>query len=292
MTTIVVLGAGDYEITVAAANLPGDLSIEYTSPFAGANSIQKIDEIGYHESKKLADNPRSDVWLRKNITYETPKAWDGAHRDHDDFVNLYDSIANGRALGKEKLIPGTAYGTVFDGMVISVPIYLSYLNQKCLEYSIVIRRVAPIKNIEDARDLHITGKKACILVNCAGLGAQRLKGLYDSKRNYVVKRQMAFVANLIEHIICVDGFNHPNEMLYAFPSKEGGTLSGGCFLVDQWSSKEDNEITKRILEHAVRFIPQLTDSTAGNPDKLHVVKVSIGLRPFSEGVPRIERDSE
>lgn len=316
MTTIVVLGAGviglttaltlkrentDYDVTVVASHLPGDLSIKYTSPFAGANwqsfagddaKVQKIDEIGYYEFKKLADDPTSGVWKKKNVSYFTPKAWDEAHRDPAAFTNWYDYFTNARVLEKSELLPGTVYGTEFDGMVISVPIYLSFLMQKCLALGIVFKRIAPVKNVEDARALHHSGKKASLLINCAGLGVSRLDGLDDSKRNYAVKGQVALVSNKIDHVICVEGAKHPNEMLYAFPRKEGGTIIGGCFLVDQWSNKEDKTITQRILGRAVRFIPQLIDPASGNPDHLEVVKVNVGLRPFREGGPRIERDKK
>lgn len=314
--SIVILGAGviglttaitlkkensDYDITVVASHLPGDINIKYTSPFAGANwqsfadddvELQKIDEVGYHEFIKLTDVPISGVWKKKNTTYFTQKAWDDAKGDPAAFKNWYDRIANSRVLDKKELIPGTVYGTEFDGMVISVPIYLSYLIQKCLELGIVIQRIAPIKNIEEARALHSSGKKATLLINCAGLGCARLDGLNDRKRTYAVKGQVALVSNKIDHVICVEGAKHPKEMLYAFPRKEGGTIIGGCFLVDEWSSKEDKAITQRILARAIRYIPLLIDTSVGNPDHLHVVNVNIGLRPFREGGPRIERDSK
>lgn len=314
--SIVIVGAGviglttaltlkkenkDFAITVIASHLPGDISINYTSPFAGANwqsfagddvEVQKIDEIGYHEFRRLADIPTSGVWKKKNVNCVTQKGWDDAQRDPKAFANWFDKLANSRVLEKNELVPGTVYGTVFDGVVISVPIYLSYLVQQCLEIGIVLQRIAPLKNIEDARALHHSGKKASLLINCAGLGVSRLNGLNDKKRTYAVKGQVVLVSNRIDHVICVEGAKHPNEMLYAFPRKEGGTIIGGCFLVDQWSSKEDKTITQRILGRAVRHIPQLIDPATGNPDHLDVVKVNVGLRPFREDGPRIERDSK
>lgn len=315
-TPVVIIGAGviglttaltlkkenqHYDITVAAAHLPGDLNIRYTSPFAGANwqsfagddkEIQQIDGLGYHEFIKLADIAASGVWKKKNTSYYTQKAWDEANGDPAAFTNWYDKIANGRVLDKQELIPDTVYGTEFDGLVISVPIYLSYLVQQCLAAGVVFKRISPINNIEEGRNIHHTGKKATLLINCAGLGCARLHGLNDPKRTFAVKGQVVLVSNNIDHVICVEGAKHPNEMLYAFPRKEGGTIIGGCFLVDQWSSKEDKQITQRILARAVRHIPLLIDSSLGNPDHLHVVNVNVGLRPFREGGPRIERDDK
>lgn len=315
-TPIVIVGAGviglttalslkredaDRDITLAASRLPGDVTVEYTSPFAGANwqsfagdniQLQRIDEIGYHELLRLADVPTSGVWKRKNLRYQTKKAWDAVHGDVSAFTNWYDKLTNCRILDESELRPGTVHGTEFDGLVISVPFYLSYLVQKCLELGIVIKRVTPLKDIEEARYLHSTGKKAALVINCTGLGACRLQGLKDSKRSYPVKGQVVLVSNSINEVVLVDDVERPHERLYAFPRKEGGTIIGGCFLENDWSAEEDKEMTQRILSRAIRFIPELIDPASGNPDHLHVVEVNVGLRPFREGGARIERDLE
>ncbi|GEQ68805.1 hypothetical protein JCM33374_g2474 [Metschnikowia sp. JCM 33374] len=289
------------EITVVATFLPGDSDITYTSPYAGANWMSfaskddvqqhKIDEPGYHEFDKLAEDPRSGVWRKKNALYYTQIAVDRVDGDASRLVPWYEAISNGRQLSRHELVPGTIYGREFDGFVISVPTYLPYLVQRCLELGIVFKRVPKITNIDHAKTLHASGKSARIVVNCAGLLASEMDGVADPRKNYAVRGQVIVVRNTISKIQVVSGFDTPNEELYVFPRKEGGAIIGGSFYKDNWDANEDPELTKRIIDRAVKWLPELVDPNAhNNPSHIDIVKVHVGLRPAREGGHRIEKD--
>lgn len=291
----------DLDITVVANHLPGDYHSSYTSPYAGANwhsfatrddkYLQAIDAVGYEEFNKLANDPASGVWKKPNVTYMTQIALDKVKGDKTEFREWFHDLANTRILDESELRPGTVYGESFDGVVISVPVYLPYLVQKCLSLGIAIRRVPAIEHIDKARDLHSSGKTAKLVVNCAGLLATRIKGFTDPKRNFPVRGQVAVLRNTVDHVISVDGFEEPNEMLYIFPRKEGGCIIGGSFFADNWDSSEDLALTQRILQRALKFAPELVDpSFRDNPPYLDIVKVNVGLRPFRDGGVRIEVD--
>ncbi|KAM9940258.1 hypothetical protein OXX80_000243 [Metschnikowia pulcherrima] len=289
------------DVTVVATFLPGDNDISYTSPYAGANwqsfaspnekFLQEIDIEAYREFGNLADDPRSGIWRKKNTSYYTQIALDRAGGDKTKFVPWFKPISNGRELDNTELLPGTVCGREFDGFVISVPTYLPYLVQRCLESGVIIKRVSKITNIEHARNLHSSGKKAQFVINCAGMFASKFAGVDDSSDNYLVRGQVLVVRNTISEIQIVCGFEHPNEELYVFPRKEGGAIIGGSFYKNNHDPVEDKALTQRILDRATTYLPELIDEKMhGNKPYIDVVKVNVGLRPFREDGPRIEKD--
>lgn len=314
-TKVVVVGAGvigltcamqlarlspRLEVTVVADFLPGDLHPLYTSPYAGANwmsfaasddtRVQEIDRFAYLEFGRLAADPRAGIWRRKNKMCFTQLAIDREGGDVLRLVPWYFELANGRMLQGAELLKGTVAGFEFDGYVISVPIYLSYLVQQCLEAGVVVKRVHALGSMDEVLGLHASGHKADHVVNCAGRRGSALGGA-DPARNYVVRGQVVLVRNTISKVSIVDGFENPNEELYVFPRKEGGAIIGGSFYEDNDDPAEDTALTQRILDRARTHLPELVDPQAhGNKPELDVVQVSVGFRPFRETGPRLERD--
>lgn len=314
---VVVVGAGvvgltaalqmkranpSYDITVVATFLPGDDHITYTSPYAGANwhsfashddkRLQAFDEIGYHELLRLADDPASGIWRKPNFSYQTQKSLDAVEGDTSKLNEWFHDLAKTRILDKSELRPGTVHGHVFDGLVISVPVYLGYLVQKNLASGVSIKRVPAISDIEEAKYLHSSGAPAKLVVNCTGLLATKIEGVNDPLRNFPVRGQVVVLRNAVENVVSVNTGDRPSEMLYIFPRKEGGCIVGGSFHVDNWDSKEDSSLTHRILQRALKYAPELVDPNFhNNPPYLDVVKVNVGLRPFRDGEVRIEIDS-
>lgn len=307
MPHIVVIGAGvvglttawelkralpQSNITLAAHLLPGDIDLTYTSPFAGANwcsfagadeRIQDLDRVGYHRFRQLADDPQSGVWRVPNGDYYTEKAV--AENGGTDFPKWFYGMANAKRA--EKLPPGTLCGYVYEGVVVSVPVYLAYLVQQCLQVGIQLQRISPVEHIDKVRDMF----PGAVVVNCTGLMATRIQGIDDPNRNYPVKGQVVLVRNNIEHAVSVSGFEWPNEMLYIFPRKEGGCIIGGSFFQDNWDGTEDRNLTRRILTRALQHAPQLVDPLfKNNPAFLDIVRTNVGLRPFRDGGVRIEVD--
>lgn len=312
---VVVIGAGvvglttalqlkraypKYDITIVAAHLPGDLSLGYASPYAGANwhsfasktdkKLQGFDEIAYHEFQRLADDPQSGVCRRKNANYYTPIALGRANGNSTTFHHWFAELADERAIPKEELLPGTVYGTEFNTVVISVPIYLNYLLQQCMNLGVTIKRVSFLTSVDQALELHSSAEKADLVINCAGLMAYRIDGVNDARRNYPVKGQVLLVRNNISKCICVEGFEDPNELLYMFPRKEGGTIIGGTLLQENWDPQENKELSIKLSQRAVAFAPEIVDPNHSNPTFLDVVQVHVGLRPFRDGGMRIEKD--
>ncbi|CUM66264.1 uncharacterized protein PRCAT00003925001 [Priceomyces carsonii] len=316
---IVVVGAGvsgltsalllkqsnkDYNVTVVGYHIPGDLDIDYTSPFAGGNwhsfaskedkFLQQIDEPGYKKFMELArTEPQAGIWIQPNVEYITKYDFDKKGRDPLKYVPWFkDLVEDFKILDSHDLPDGIAFGFSFSGVIISVPIYLNYLLQKNLEIGNTIKRVRKLKDIQEAR--YVNGTKANIVVNATGLLAPQLKGYKDPKRNFPVKGQVLHVRNKAKHELSVEGFpGYDSEMLYIMPRKEGGSIIGGCFLIDDNTLKIDDVLTQRIIKRAVKYMPELIDKNFdNNPPEIDIVRTNVGLRPFREGGVRIEIDPD
>lgn len=282
----------ELNITIWAAHLPGDISTDYTSPFAGADwhsfadqndkLVQQIDMVGYRKFLELADiEPRAGVHTIKSEQYTDLLPW---------FINEVDDFKMYDDNNKGKLPPYCKFAYEFKGIVISVPIYLSYLLQRNLELGNTFKRIK-IHHINDAYD---NNKSTNLVINCTGLLALKLQGLNDSLSLYPVRGQTLLVRNNVKREYSIETFGpeYPDELLYIMPRKEGGTIIGGCFKRDCESTQEDPELTKRIIQRAIKCAPELIDSRfKRNSPSIDIVKVNIGFRPFRENGYRIELDS-
>ena len=317
MVTIIVLGAGvvglttaielkkwdpSLDITIEAHHFPGDLDPFYTSPWAGANwqsfatgqdvELQKIDKPGYDKFMRLANNdPRAGVWIVDDTSYYTNYEVAAAKGNFLSFIPWYKNFVKGFKILEEDDIPfdDISFGTTFKGVVISVPIYLSYLVQQNKELGNKFKKVPYIKNINEART--VTDHPDYV-INATGLGATKINGVVDKKENFPVKGQTLLVKNNAKSTISVQGFpGLPNEMLYVMPRRDGGSIIGGCFRPEDESTEEDKDLTARLIRRATKYVPELVDPKfKNNPATIVIERVNIGFRPFREDGPRIEVD--
>lgn len=298
---IIVIGAGvigltvalqlkransNYDITILGHHLPGDKSIDYTSPIAGANwhsfalrhevELQKIDQVGYDEFMKLSKDPALSVWEIDNVNYFTKDYTDERipwfEKSVENYVNLTD------------LPEGVTSGFKFKGVVISVPFYLNYLVFKNSEIGNTIKRVPKIKDVKELKKL----TNCDYIINCSGILVNELQGFKDDKKNFPIRGQVIHVTNSIKQTVSVEGFDN-DELLYIFPRKEGGSIIGGCFQ-NSSNPEEDDKLTESILARAKKYAPELFQGE--NPSEFDIIAVNVGLRPFRETGPRIEIDGD
>lgn len=69
----------------------------------------------------------------------------------------------------------------------------------------------------------------------------------------------------------------------------GGTILGGCVQKGNWESLPDLNLANRIMQRCVDVCPDLTDGKG--PEALSIIRHGVGLRPFREGGPRIEKET-
>jgi len=318
MAKILIIGAGvvglttalelkrdnaDHQITVAAQHIPGDISLEYTSPFAGANwhsfatkedtRLQDFDKLTYSRLIELAEtDANAGIWILPDVSYFT--AHELKNQSYDELIPWFSGFVDDFKILEESELPqGIVFGFKFKGVVISVPIYLNYLYAKNIALGNIVKRVKKIESVDEARNLH-SETKADLVINCSGLLSSQLLGYTDSAASYPVRGQTLLVRNNASKTSAVSGFQgYDDEMLYIMPRKEGGSIIGGCFLVNNDDGNEDPELTERICQRAVKYAPELVDAKfKNNPTLMDIVKVNVGLRPFRNGGIRIERDPQ
>ena len=91
-----------------------------------------------------------------------------------------DVLPNFRLLDPSELGQGVDSGTSFTSVCINTALYLPWLASQCLKHGARIER-GIVKHVADAADLHHSGRRADVVVNCTGLSASKLGGVEDNK---------------------------------------------------------------------------------------------------------------
>jgi len=148
---------------------------------------------------------------------------------------------------------------------------------------------AVLKHINDAADLHHSGKKADIVVNCSGLLASKLGGVMD-KTVIPVRGQIVLVRNDPGYMFTISGTDDGQDELCYIMTRAagGGTILGGTYTKGSWESVPDPNIANRIMKRAVDLCPELTGGKG--VEALSVIRHGVGLRPLREGGVRIEKE--
>ncbi|KAH4602269.1 hypothetical protein HBH82_165400 [Parastagonospora nodorum] len=300
-------------ITIVAKHLPGDRSIEYTSPWAGANwssmandngPLEKYDEVTFKKFGKLIDGESvygckavrpgegNDVGLGRMGMwgiFDTPISEAGILSAGTGKV-WYDQLVGGlRQLSKEELPHDAVFGIEFPtSFRINTAVYLQWLQTQALAKSIkFIRRHYPsISSL--LSDLPST----FLLINATGLGSLKLSDVRDTNL-YPTRGQTLLVAEPKAPIERMYEYERkyvrsPKRIdpttAYVFPRPlGGGVILGGSRQENNWSDEWDEELGKDIMKRCCELCPEL-----GKPEDLQVISRNIGLRPSRKGGPRIE----
>lgn len=310
---VVVVGAGvlgltsalellqhGYDVSIIGRTIPGETDAYYASPYAGANwfsfgnpdehFLNNIDKASYIKFLEFArSEPRAATHVVKLRTYARLDELKDGNVVEPWYKNF---VKNYRVLSKDDIPAGfdedIVTGYEFDTVTVTTGLYLHYLLQEIFKLGGTLKRKT-IRHIREAYNQHHTGSKADVVVNSTGLLAKTLGGVEDGKV-YPIRGQIVRVRNNFPSQVVVSIPGYANEDFYAFPRKEGGGIIGGCFLPDNWSTVVDPELSKRILERAKKYIPELTDPMFGNGPEIDVIEDYAALRPGRRGGVRIERE--
>ncbi|KAK6524465.1 hypothetical protein TWF281_011373 [Arthrobotrys megalospora] len=300
LTTALLLAKRRHNVTVIAKHMPGDYDIEYTSPWAGANYFpfsiagdksRKWERSTYPELMRLATQvPESGIHVQDaNIFVVDGIPVTGFMKDLVDEEPWFKNFVQGfRIFGKEELPEGMKSGTTFKSVCINTAIYLPYLVGQCLKYGVVFKR-GIVKHVADAANLHISGKKADLVVNCSGLLACKLGGVED-KKVMPARGQIVLVRNEAPGMYTTSAVHDgDDEMLYIMMrAAGGGTILGGCYQKGNWSPEIDPNLANRIMKRCVDVCPELAGGKG--VQGLDIIRHGVGLRPWREGGARIEKE--
>ncbi|KAF9435148.1 hypothetical protein BGZ76_006816 [Entomortierella beljakovae] len=293
-TALALLEKGHYSVKIIATHLPSDLSIDYTSPWAGAHwrsyadiadvEQQKLDAATYNRFAHLAEtNPKSGIMFITGHDY-----WDVKPKNFEDpwFCKL---LKNYRHLPKEELPPGVEFGTTYRTVSMNAPKYLGYLQEKVLALGGVIERgtvpsLKALAQIPHHKD-HGRGHKADIIVNCSGLGSRNLLGVHDHQM-FPTRGQIVIVK--VPDALWPKAKHFTMER-YAEGSAMGtGTITyviprdNGEIVLGESASPET---TKAIVGRVVKTCPELFSQAT-------ILRSCVGLRPNRRGGVRVTAAAE
>ncbi|RDL31977.1 Uncharacterized protein BP5553_09379 [Venustampulla echinocandica] len=315
MPNVVVVGAGvsglttalllsrkpGYKVTIIAKHMPGDYDIEYTSPWAGANYLPMADEAGCKWEKNtwpvldhLAKNvPEAGIHYQDTLVLNREKdadsptgTWLSALTSENPWFK--DDVHDFRVIPRDQVPPGADSATAFTSVCINTAVYLPWLVSQCLSNGTVLKR-GILTHISDAADLHHTGKKADVIVNCTGLLASKLGGVMDPDM-IPIRGQIVLVRNDPGVMLTISGTDDgDDELCYVMQrAAGGGTILGGTYKKWQSDSQPDPNQATRIMKRAVELCPALTGGKG--IEALDVIRHGVGLRPFRTSGVRIEKE--
>ncbi|KAM3416138.1 hypothetical protein BST61_g7746 [Cercospora zeina] len=321
LSNAVFLSEDGYKVTVIAAHVPGDESVEYTSPWAGAHwrthattsepeicdwDVQTFREwnLWLEAEAKDPESLRSEIAMQDSIHY-----WDGDVIEEDlwwaghveGFRELgmddgWVRVVNDEKEGKKNRGPKVKRAAFSRAHSLDAPGHLMYLQERARRAGAVIfqSRLPVQRGLEEAleRAEGISraigrGSAVDVFVNCTGLGAGKLCGdeaLFPIRGQTVLVKGEAKATRTRYH----SGPNGKGDTSYCIPRPgTGTTILGGTKEVGNWSSEPDDAVTKRILERCSWMVPELLTGPDGG---FEVISTQCGLRPGRRGGPRVEKE--
>ncbi|KAI8644751.1 hypothetical protein BD408DRAFT_462051 [Parasitella parasitica] len=252
---------GYKKVTIVAKYIPGDLCIEYTSPYAGAHwrsmapgsnkLLQKFDAVTYDRFMNLAhssDNPGIMI-LPSYDYYDDASSPDITDPWFKDVVRDVGFIHKMLRLKFEFL-------TEKDGLPHGAQLGHKYTTVFGLQ--------------EDPN-----------VINCTGLGARYIGGVNDEAvfptRGQTIVVKATHIKKTITHL-GTQGIN------YVIPRSDGTVILGGTANKHDFNPFPEAQASKTILEKTLALCPELKDQP------LDIVKYNVGLRPSRIGGVRIENE--
>ncbi|KAI9489980.1 hypothetical protein BDB00DRAFT_840341 [Zychaea mexicana] len=289
LSTALALQQKGFRVTVLAKWLPGDMHIEYTSPWAGAhwrtmapNSnklLQEFDAVTYRKWMEFSETlphetgimvvPSTDYF--DELTPDTKTPW---------FQNL---VKNFEFVPENELPPGAKIGYRYTTMVVNAPHYLHWLQHQFKSAGgIIVRR--RLLHIRDAFELDDGWGAVDAVVNCTGLGARYLGGVADTTvyptRGQTVIAYAPHVKETITHL-------GSNDITYIIPRSDGTVVLGGTANKHDFNPNAEKATINSILTRTERLFPKLTE---GGSKPIQLVRNGVGLRPSRVDGPRIESE--
>ncbi|RCH88479.1 hypothetical protein CU097_010495 [Rhizopus azygosporus] len=284
---ICLLRNGFKDVIIAARHLPGDISSEYTSPWAGASIITaaspddyRLHEIDLDTKKEFAricDNiPDAHVSRTDSVQYvRQPEATD---EEVYWVKKLYDNV---RVIPKQNLKPEMSHGYTFTSYVANVPKYLRWLLKTYRSLGGRIER-RTFNSIQEAIESY---PDVDSVVNCTGYGSHDLKDVKDDAL-FTLRGQTVLVR--APHIKTQYYDDSATCWTYIIPRDDGTVICGGTVDPDNKATAPDEAITKDILKRVYEMCPDITHGKG--PDAFDIVSYNVGFRPARRGGIRIEKE--
>ncbi|EXJ81857.1 hypothetical protein A1O1_07922 [Capronia coronata CBS 617.96] len=305
-TAIALLEAG-HHVSVVAKHLPGDMSVEYTSPWAAAiwrsnalpeeTQIQRWDSQSYRIWLRLCSESgkREDNIAQAVTEFPMRLLWTGPHK----FIpNGPSSIWYARHVRNFNTIPQTQLprpftsGATHDGIAVNTTPYLIALADRVQSLGGHIcqaelstpaglgHAITAAENVLQSQDPSPTTRQPVdLVVNASGLGARTL---VPDLNVYPIRGQTVTVRGEAKHITTMF---YPDANASITPRAGAGvSLLGSSYEEDNWDPKPDEQTIRKIMERCKPLAPELLNEQG----EFDVVSVNVAFRPGRKGGPRVE----
>ncbi|KAG2174859.1 hypothetical protein INT43_005921 [Umbelopsis isabellina] len=308
LTTALLLQRKGYRVTIVAKYVPGDMNIEYTSPYSGAhwrtmspNDNPELQRKYYiyqnNDCKWLSetlhiDNDATAYGIFWNIAEQLPSnetgvmiipALDCFNERNDETANPWwkSVVKDFRFAESHELYPGTVIGHCYQTVTINTPLYMTWLLKLFIKGGGQLKKDA-LSHVHGALR-HCPDAQA--IINCTGLQARYLGGVKDLKvfptRGQVVVVNAPHIKKTLTQMI-------GDETTYVIPRSNGHVVLGGTRQANNFDGAIDQHTADSIIERTLKLLPEL--SHGKGKDGLEIVRHSAGLRPTREGGPRVENE--
>lgn len=308
-TSISLLEAG-YRVCIIGKHLPGDESIEYTSPWAGAHWRSHAPDSDPEQQQW--DTETYKRWLdviEKERLNPGQKSFSGLALRNSRFFSaspeapwFSSNVLSYEQIPTENLKGGFKQGHTYTSIMMNVLMYLKYLQQKAESLgAIVIRAALPIggafsETLQAAANVvkehfnqfnYAEGTPILAFVNATGISALKL---VPDPNIYPVRGQTVTVAGEANQITTIDALPaNPTPtstpIMYILPRPYSNTtILGGTKQMGDWTAEPDPQTTEEILRRAKKWAPELLNEKG----EFEVLSVQVGLRPGRKGGARVE----
>ncbi len=270
-----------YKITVIGEHLPGDTSINYTSPRAGGNfscitpndddtlSFDKFTYTNLDGLQKKIGGPSKGIDHRPTTEY-----WD-VYPGDKKINSLKSYLKDLEIIPNFQLPVGVAYGIKYKTWNFFCPFYIQSI-AKYLETNGVKFVKRKLTHISQA---YLPRTK--VVFNCSGLGSFSISGVKDSNV-YPTRGQVLVVrAPHIQENRMRWGEDYATYIIPR-PHSNGQLILGGFLQKDNWTGDTTLDQSKDIIKRTTALMPEILSQP------LDILAVSAGLRPSRCGGTRIE----
>ncbi|KXH66035.1 hypothetical protein CSAL01_05831 [Colletotrichum salicis] len=175
-------------ITVIAEHLPGDTSINYTSPWAGANfsaisgsdeNALRWDRLGYGHLTQLASTASKDsfVWQTPSIEY-----WDESVSD-DKIKSMSEYLEDFMVIPENELPEGVNFRVSFTTVTINAPKHIETSDTFAYETDSILQRTSALSS-------ELTQVEPEVLASFSGLRPSHEGGARVERVELIVDGQM------------------------------------------------------------------------------------------------------
>lgn len=269
------------KITVIAKHMPGDQSIDYTSPWAGGNfsciSPNDKDTLAYdkYTYQHLPDiqaklgGPTCGLDMKPSTEY-----WDTYPGDEKiDSLKAY--LKDFKVISKSDLPAGVQFGITFTTWNFNCPVFLSNFKNYLVKLGVVFIQ----RELTHISQAYLPYTK--VVMNCSGIGAFSLNGVKDDKV-YPTRGQVVVIkAPHIQQNKMRWGDDYATYIIPR-PHSQDQLVLGGFLQKDNWTGDTFEGQTEDIIKRTTALLPEILDKP------LEIIRVAAGLRPSRHGGARIE----